>query len=855
MKIRHFLPAFLFSTFFPFTILGTVFYVDLNCTNPVSPYTSWATAATNIQDALNYSGYRDTILVTNGIYQFGGYAYAGSNRVYASNSQTIQSVNGPAFTFIKGYQVPGTTNGPNAVRCVFLQKGTTLSGFTLTNGATADLQSGGGVNCPGAIVTNCVIIGNAAFLGGGTYLGTLVNCKLIGNSAIESGWGGGAYNSTLINCLLTGNRSGYRGGAAYGCSLVSCTIAGNTGQPTSIENCTLTNCICYYNSPDNSSTGQGNNYFNNGCTTPLPSSGVNTFTNPPAFLDFAGGDFHLNPASPCINAGNNSFITNTTDLDGNPRVVGGTVDIGAYEFQATVHYVNLANPIPASPFTSWVTAAANIQDAIDAASAGDSIVVSNGTYNTGGRVEYGSLTNRVVINKAITVQSLNGPAVTVIQGRRTPVNSAMRCVYMTNNAVLIGFTLTNGATRTAGDVFKEQSGGGVFCESVSAVVSNCAIGGNSANIYGGGASSGTLNNCTLTRNTAVQVGGGAYSSTLNNCTLSGNSSASGGGACYGTLNDCLVIGNSARDPLGARIGDGGGTYSCTLTNCTLMNNSARVSGGGAAWGSLFGCLIVGNTALQGGGAAPNLLVNCTVAGNSAPSDGGVGGGLGGGILGGTAVNSILIHNTDTFGAPNYDDTTLSFCCPALDPGGTGNITNDPAFVNEAGGNYRLNTNSPCINSGSNAAAPGVTDLDGNPRIVGGTVDIGAYEYPTPASVISYAWLQQYGLPNDGSVDYLDLDGNGMNVYQDWIAGLNPTNALSVLQMLPPVVTNNPAGLAVSWQSVSNITYFLQVSTNLAGQPAFSTIQSNLTGQTGTTSYTDTNATNGGPYFYRVGVQK
>lgn len=149
--------------------------------------------------------------------------------------------------------------------------------------------------------------------------------------------------------------------------------------------------------------------------------------------------------------------------------------------------------------------------------------------------------------------------------------------------------------------------------------------------------------------------------------------------------------------------------------------------------------------------------------------------------------------------------------------------------------FHLQSNSPCI-------------------IAGGTVDLGAYEYQTPVSLISYAWLEQYGLSITTNTDTADADGDGMDNYQEWIAGTIPTNASSVLAMEPVVVTNGPAGLLVGWESVTNRTYYLQRATELASQPAFSSIQSNLVGQAGTTSYLDATATNGGPYFYRVGVQ-
>ncbi|HTY88185.1 MAG TPA: choice-of-anchor Q domain-containing protein [Candidatus Acidoferrum sp.] len=452
---------------------------------------------------------------------------------------------------------------------------------------------------------------------------------------------------------------------------------------------------------------------------------------------------------------------------------------------AAMHYVNINNTDPAPPYTTWATAATNIQDAVNVAATNDVVVVTNGVYPGG-----------VTVTNPLTLLSVNGPQFTVIDG-----GGSNQCISLPDGASLSGFTVTNG-----GMINENGSGGGVWCASTNAFLTNCVIANNSGIGPGGGVHAGTLYNCTLTGNFAFGGGGGG----------------SGGGAAYSTLYNCILSSNVAaglgnKDAYGSP-GAGGGAFICTLFNCTLVENVAASIGKPPQ-------LSIGS----GGGACGSTLYNCIVYFNN--------------------LGSVITAEM------NYDSScTLDYCCTTpLPTNGIGNISVPPLFVDYAGGNLRLQSNSPCINAGNNAYVATATDLDGRPRIVDGTVDMGAYEFQPGAPGAFIGWLQQYGLPTDGSVDNADLDGTGFSVYQDWIAGLNPTNALSVLKMLVPVKTNNPAGLVVTWQSVNTRMYYLQRSTNLAAQPAFSTIQSNIVGQAGTTSYTDTTATNAGPNFYRVGV--
>ncbi len=268
-----------------------------------------------------------------------------------------------------------------------------------------------------------------------------------------------------------------------------------------------------------------------------------------------------------------------------------------------------------------------------------------------------------------------------------------------------------------------------------------------------------------------------------------------------------------------------------LNNCILSENGAGLYGGGADECTLNNCLLTGNRRgrMGGGGAHGGMLNNCTVVGNV------------GGTSFSTANNSIIYSNDlqDWLGTgPDYQGGTLNYCCTTpLPTNGIGNITNKPLFM-DVTGNFRLQADSPCINAGNNAFALGSADLDGNPRILGGTVDIGAYEFQSPTSLLSYYWLHQYGMPTDGSADYADPDADGLNNWQEWRCQTDPLNSFSALRLVSALPTGN--SVAVTWQSVDGVNYSLERSTNMAVATGFTTIATNIVGRGSATVYADTN---------------
>jgi hypothetical protein len=339
-----------------------------------------------------------------------------------------------------------------------------------------------------------------------------------------------------------------------------------------------------------------------------------------------------------------------------------------------------------------------------------------------------------------------------------------------DTAVLDGFTLTGGDAHGS---HPNDAGGGMFNEDSSPTVRNVTFSGNRADTDGGGMyndnSSPALTNVTFSGNTA-NVGGGIYNwessnPTLTNVSFSSNNAVSDGGGMYNwTSNPALTnvsfSGNNAMSNNGGGMANWNGS-SPALTNVSFGGNTAGWGGGmynsNFSNPTLTNVTFSGNTASVDGGGMHNwtsdpTLTNVTFSGNTASVDGGGMANWNGSSP--ALTNCILWGNTAANGAQIYNDgsPTISYNlveggCPA-ESTCDHLIDADPQFVHNPDpgdgdwttpddndyGDLRLQLTSPAINAGDNSA-PGLvgvtTDLAGQRRIQGGTVDMGAYEAPSP----------------------------------------------------------------------------------------------------------------------------
>ncbi|MBA7478701.1 hypothetical protein ES707_14129 [subsurface metagenome] len=355
---------------------------------------------------------------------------------------------------------------------------------------------------------------------------------------------------------------------------------------------------------------------------------------------------------------------------------------------------------------------ASIQSAIDDCNDSDVVIVAPGRY-----FEMINLKGKNITLRSTEPNDPNVVAATIIDGgaRSTAVvlnNSGVRFnpMVVTFNSgegpdcVLNGLTITNGRS------------GGVYCRDSSPTLMKCTI---SRNFNGGGMynnnGSPTLISCTFLRNSG-HIGGGMYSNggrpTLIKCTFTENSAWEGGGLaggedCRPKLINCIFARNSAEAHGGTILAGGARGSVWTVTNCTFVGNLAGGGGAGIYYGAV-GNLTINNCIFwnnQGIGDVRELW-QVSLHGSQIPT-----------------ISYSCIHGLDVL-----DDST----------NGTGNISEDPLFVDPNNGDYHLRSQagrwdlktqkwvrddvtSPCVDAGDPNSLIADEPLPNN-----GAVNMGAY---------------------------------------------------------------------------------------------------------------------------------
>ncbi|AQT67834.1 hypothetical protein STSP2_00985 [Anaerohalosphaera lusitana] len=373
----------------------------------------------------------------------------------------------------------------------------------------------------------------------------------------------------------------------------------------------------------------------------------------------------------------------------------------------------------------------DIKSAVTAASPGDTITVTDGTY-TG--------TNNTMLDfqgKDLILQSANGPAACTIDCQ-SAANSSAFVFFMTGEssaAAVDGFTIIN-ATNNA-----IQINGG-WDGSTSPTIKNCVFKNNSA--YLGAAIScidtaSLITDCTFTNNSAalgaaISVGG-FVNPTIENCVITDNTASESGGAIYcdphlsPTINNCLLANNSAAQKGGAIFCDYGAN--AIITNCTIAHNSAGFNGGGGIY-----CYSTYSA------ATTPTVTNCTIAYNT---NYGI---YEDGQNADPTVTFCHFYSNTVADFRDYDTWQFSTAAEINMniSNASDNIDGDPLFVTGPLSDYYLSqtasgqpSQSPCVDAGSDLAYN--LSLDALTTRTDGvhdtaTVDIGYHHPEAPASLYS-----------------------------------------------------------------------------------------------------------------------
>jgi parallel beta-helix repeat protein len=380
-----------------------------------------------------------------------------------------------------------------------------------------------------------------------------------------------------------------------------------------------------------------------------------------------------------------------------------------------------------------------IEDAINAANDGDTVLVAPGTYKE----------NINFLGKAITVKSSSGAKITIIDGAKQGSVVSFDSDE-SSKSVLRGFTIRNG---DADNKFGLPEGGGIVIVNASPTIRNNVVTENTACEGGAGIAliggAPLIQENTISKNSqspgcfggsgggGMYIAGGTGAQILRNKII-GNSD---GGIEFLSAGSPLLEDNIIANNSGAAIGIQNDSSPVIVQNLIYSNgNQATVTGGiylSPSYGTA-GTIIVSNTMVNNKGSQGSDL-----------------------FAGGFDSNSQIINNlfVSTHGLnvvycdPTYENTPPAFTFNDAFTSGTplegscageigtnGNISTNPRFVNLRKHHYQLTKGSPAINAGTNSAPDlPAKDFAGHPRIVGGTVDIGAYEYqggngPTARSV-------------------------------------------------------------------------------------------------------------------------